>query len=184
LLGFIFSHDIMGDDIISDSIKPVPTLEEKVDALAMQLSQLVNYVMLQNPSQLVPTVEEEVDEFLSHHEEESAGSAGDSKICLPKFTPPQIFDGTMKDTKSFIGSIILYIKGCEPEFRTTESKIVFALSYMQGGKTQFWRNEAISQIAQGHELFKSFQDFLGKLEAQFGDPNLKVTAVGKLKTMQ
>jgi Retrotransposon gag protein len=48
---------------------------------------------------------------------------------------------------------------------------------------QFWRNEAINQIVQGHELFKSFQDFLEKLEAQFSDPNLKVTAVGKLKTM-
>jgi Retrotransposon gag protein len=89
----------------------------------------------------------------------------------------------MKDTKSFISSIILYIKGCEPEFHTTESKIMFALSYMQGGKAQFWRNEVINQIAMSHEPFKSFQDFLEKLEAQFGDPNPKATAVGKLKTM-
>jgi len=54
---------------------------------------------------------------------------------------------------------------------------------MQGGKAQFWRNEAINQIAQGHKPFKSFQDFLEKVEAQFSDPNLKATAVGKLKTM-
>jgi hypothetical protein len=126
----------MGDDIASDSIKPIPMLEGKVDALAMQLSQLANFITLQNPSQLVHTVEEEVDEFLSHDEEELAGSARDGKICLPKFALPQIFDGTMKDTKSFISSIILYIKGCKPEFRTTESKIMFALSYIQGGKAQ------------------------------------------------
>ena len=107
-----------------------------------------------------------------------AGSVGDGKIQLPKFTPPQAFDGTMKDTKSFVSFIILYIKGHEPKFRTTESKIMFALSYMQGGKAQFWRNEAINQIAQGHKPFTSFQDFLDKVEAQFGDPNPKATAVG------
>ena len=105
------------------------------------------------------------------------------KLCLSKFAPPRLFDGMMKDTKSFISSIILYIKGCELEFQTVESQITFALLYMQGGKTQFWRNKAINQVAHGHEPFKSFQDFLGKVEAQFGDPNLKATAIGKLKTM-
>jgi hypothetical protein len=177
----------MVPEITPDSANPVPTLEEKVDALALQLSQLVNLYTLQNQSQThhpdVVEEEEEIGDFLSHHEEESRHS-DNGKIRLPKFAPPQTFDGTMKDTKSFISSIILYIKGREPEFRTTESKIMFALSYMQGGKAQFWRNEAINQIAMGHEPFKSFQDFLEKLEAQFGDPNPKATAVGKLKTMR
>jgi hypothetical protein len=50
-------------------------LEEKVDALTMQLSQLVDYITLQNhPHSEVPAMEE-VDEFLSHHKEESARSA-------------------------------------------------------------------------------------------------------------
>ena len=83
----------------------------------------------------------------------------------------------------YISSTILYIKGCEPEFYTAESKIIFTLSYMQGGKAQSWRNEAINQIAAGKKPFKSFQNFLEKLKAQFGDPNLKATAVEKLKTM-
>jgi Retrotransposon gag protein len=168
----------------SDSANPVPMLEEKVDVLTAQLSQLVNLYTLQNQSQshhpYVPEAEEEIGDFLSHHEEENSNNG---KICLPKFAPPQTFDGTMKDAKSFISSIILYIKGREPEFCTTKSKIMFALLYMQGGKAQFWRNEAINQIAMGHKPFKSFQDFLEKLEAQFGDPNPKATAVGKLKTM-
>ena len=54
---------------------------------------------------------------------------------------------------------------------------------MQGGKAQFGRNEAINQIVAGHTPFSSFENFLEKLEAQLGDANLKVTAVGKLKTM-
>ena len=60
---------------------------------------------------------------------------------------------------------------------------MFALCYIQGGKAQSWRNEAICQIAMGHKPFKSFKDFVEKLEAQLGDPNPKATAVGKLKMM-
>ena len=44
----------------------------------------------------------DLEEFLSHHEEEEARSPVDGKVRLPKFAPPQMFDGTMKDTKSFI----------------------------------------------------------------------------------
>ena len=95
----------------------------------------------------------------------------------------QTFDGTIKDTKSFMSSIILYIKDQQPEFHTTKSKIMFVLLFMQGGKMQFRRNEAINQIVTGHKLFHSFEGFLEKLEAQFRDPNPKVTAVGQLKTM-
>ena len=163
---------------------PAHSLEEKVDILTAQFSQLVQLLTPYETTQPSAEAVEEVDDFLSHHEEEEIKSPIDGKVHLPKFALPQMFDGTMKDTKFFISSIILYIKGHEPEFHTVESQIMFTLSYMQGGKAQSWRNEAINQIAAGKKVFKSFQNFLEKLEAQFGDPNPKATAVRKLKTMQ
>jgi len=63
-----------------------------------------------SPCTLTPAVEEEVEVSLLHYEEESAKSTVDGKIYLPKFTPMQVFDGMMKNTKSFISSIILYKK--------------------------------------------------------------------------
>ncbi|KAF8240315.1 hypothetical protein L208DRAFT_1233916, partial [Tricholoma matsutake] len=96
---------------------------------------------------------------------------------------PQIFDSTMENTKLFISSIVLYFHGRKPEFHTAESKIMFALSYIQGGKAQFSRNEAINQIAGENRAFATFKEFLERLEAQFGDPNLKATANAKSKTM-
>lgn len=155
------------------------TLEEKVDELTNQLVHLANIVMSNQPHQLTEKAPEQAPEQETMHE----APTGD-KLCLLKFAPPLPFDGTMKDTKSFISSIRLYIKGREPEFHTMESKIMFTLSYMQGGKAQFWRNKAINQIAMGYELFKSFKEFLEKLESQFGDLNPKMTAIGKLKTMR
>ena len=118
---------------------PAPTLEEKVDRLMDQFNHLMDAFTYAN-QQTHPhhdTAEAEVDDFLSHHEEELR-PARDEKIHLPKSATPQTFDGTMKDTKSFVSSIVLYIRGCEPEFHTTEAKIMFMLLFMQGGKAQFW----------------------------------------------
>ena len=115
---------------------PAHLLEEKVDILTAQFSQLVKLLTPHETTQpSTEAVEEVVEDFLSHHEEEIK-SPVDGKVCLPKFALLQMFDGTMKDTKSFISSIILYIKGHEPEFHTVEPKIMFTLSYMQGGKAQ------------------------------------------------
>jgi len=60
---------------------------------------------------------------------------------------------------------------------------MFALSYMQEGKAQYWKNEAINLIAAGQKLFKDFKDFITQMEAQFGDPSPKATTIGKLKTL-
>jgi len=90
----------------------------------------------------------------------------------------------MKDTKSFVGSLILYIYGRKAEFPSNELKFMFALSYIQGGKAQYWKNEAINLIAAGQKPFKDFKDFIAQMEAQFRDLSPKATTIRKLKTLQ
>jgi len=104
-------------------------------------------------------------------------------VYLPKFALPQPFDRMMKDTKSFVSSLILYIYGRKAEFPNNKSKIMFVLSYMQGGKAQYWKNEAINLIAVDQEPFKDFTYFISQMEVQFGDLSPKATAIGKLKTL-
>lgn len=171
-------------------------LEIKVDTLFQQVTLLTQVVAEQqkqqaaqqasvNSHRTVVEEDEEMEDFITEEMDDVGGRVTESgKMCLPKYMPPQVFHGTREDTKSFINSVVLYISGHHPEFCTTESKIGFALSYIQGGKVQFWRNEAINKIVAGHKLFKNFCDFLNWLEAQFSDPNPDVTAKGKLKVMR
>jgi len=60
---------------------------------------------------------------------------------------------------------------------------MFVLSYMQGGKVWYWKNEAINLIAARQELFKDFKYFIAQMEAQFGDLSPKATTIRKLKTL-
>ena len=45
------------------------------------------------------------------------------------------------------------------------------------------KKKPINLIVAGHKLFKDFTDFISQMEVQFGDSSLKVTAIGKLKTL-
>src|ERR1700679_1064548 len=97
------NHPMPGPSHPINPANPVPTLEEKVDCLSDQFAHLMEAFMYaggQNQPQPQPHHDEEVDDFLSHHEEEPR-VANNGKVCLPKFAMPQTFDGTMKDTKSF-----------------------------------------------------------------------------------
>jgi len=165
----------------------IPTLDERVDKLMSLVMQLISqFKNTCEGSVEMAGPEDKVDGFLSPKEEreqEEAGNSRNGKACLPKFVPPQLFDGMMKETISFICLLILYIHGRKVEFPNNEAKIMFALSYMQGGKAQYWKNEGINLIAAGNELFKDFKDFLMQLEIQFGDPSPKATAIGKLKML-
>jgi Retrotransposon gag protein len=175
---------------------PTPLmLEEKVDMLATCMGLITQAIIDQQTGPptaaavCCPVVDEdeEMGDFGDKAEEgEQVGSGvtESGKVCLPKYAPPQLFNGTWDDTKLFISSMVLYISGQHPEFCTAKSKIMFALLYIKGGKAQFWRNGAINKIVAGHKPFKNFHDFLAKLEAQFSDPNPDATAKGKLKVMR
>ena len=85
MLGSIFSNYIMQEESASG---PAHSLEEKVDILTAQFSQLVQMLTPHESHQpSAEAVEEEVDDFLSHHEEEEAKSPVDGKVHLPKFIP-------------------------------------------------------------------------------------------------
>ena len=145
----------------------IPMLEERVDTLSNQVILLISHFW--------DSANKSVDGFLSPRGEKEQEEAEKGKACLPKFVLPQPFDGMMKDTNSFVSSLILYIYGRKAEFLSNESKIMFALSYIQGGKVQYWKNKAINLIAAGQELFKDFKDFIAQMEAQFGDLSPKAT---------
>ena len=88
----------------------IPTLKERVDTLSNQVILLISYFHESaNKSVEMAMPDDEVDGFLSPKEERERDEAEKGGAHLPKFAPPQPFDGTMKETKSFVSSLILYI---------------------------------------------------------------------------
>jgi len=107
----------------------IPIHEERVNTLSNQVILLISHVWEStNKSVEMAAPDDEVDGFLSPKQEREQGEAKKWKVHLPKFALPQLFDGTMKDTKSFVSSLILYIYGRKAEFPSNESKIMLVAS--------------------------------------------------------
>jgi len=77
----------------------------------------------------------EVDGFLSPKEERERDEAEKGKVCLPKFALPQPFDGTMKETKSFVSSLIIYIyMGGRQSFQVMNQRLCLCCHIFRGEK--------------------------------------------------
>jgi hypothetical protein len=59
----------------------------------------------------------------------------------------------MADVHSFQTSYHLYILGKEDDFLTEQSKIVWALSYLQGGTAHKWCKTAVLEMMTGTSLY-------------------------------
>ena len=88
----------------------IPMLEERVNTPSNQVILLISHFQESaNKSVEMAVPDDEVDDFLSPKEEKEWEEAKKGKVHLPEFALPQPCDGTMKDTKSLINSLILYI---------------------------------------------------------------------------
>jgi len=73
----------------------IPMLEERVDTLTNQVVLLISHFHKSaNKSVEMAVPDDEVDGFLSPKQEREQEEAKRGKVCLPKFAPPQPFDGT------------------------------------------------------------------------------------------
>ena len=52
---------------------------------------------------------------------------------MPKVAVPQPFTGKMSELDAFETACYMYMQGCKDEFKDEDSKIIWILSYLQGG---------------------------------------------------
>jgi len=114
----------------------IPMLKERVDTLSNQVILLISHFCESaNKSVEMAMPDNEVDGFLLPKEERERDEAKKGKVRLPKFAPPQPFDGTMKETKSFISSLIIYIyMGGRQSFQGMSQRLCLHCCIFRGEK--------------------------------------------------
>jgi hypothetical protein len=66
---------------------------------------------------------------------------------------------------------------------TEDSKIIWVLSFLQGGTAGRWREVAVQEIMDGESLFGTVNALLKTIEETFSDPNKEDTWVFEITTM-
>jgi len=79
---------------------------------------------------------------------------------------PQVFNGTSSRVSSFVEECKAYIgknmKGVE-----AEEQILWALSYVQGGLTDMWKEKVLEELNKGLWEYRTVEEFLKEIKKKF-----------------
>jgi hypothetical protein len=89
----------------------------------------------------------------------------------------------MEDVEAFRTACYMYMRGRSDEFQNEEEKIIWILSFLQGGTALKWREVAVREIMDGTMPFETANELLDTIEETFGDPNKEDSRVFKITTM-
>ena len=80
---------------------------------------------------------------------------------------PAIFNGEAGRVGGFIMACRLYIK-MKLRGNTTEEQVQWALTYVQGGSADVWKENVMDEIEAGEVEFESVEEFFTCLKKEFG----------------
>jgi Retrotransposon gag protein len=87
----------------------------------------------------------------------------------PKAADPKIYGGDQKKADPFLCSLKLNIAIQPKSFPDDQTKILYALSYMQGGSAGDWASKYTHAILDGDSPFPDWETFCNCFEAAFGE---------------
>ena len=96
---------------------------------------------------------------------------------------PEKFSGRA-ETEGFIQALNLSIAIQPRSFPDARMKVLYALSCMSGGSVHIWAQNETDTVIKGTSSFKTFEDFIKKVEETFGDPDSARITCTKLNNLR
>ena len=118
------------------------------------------------------------------------GAVGSNMGSHMEVAKPAIFNGEVGRVGGFITACRLYIK-MRLRGNTVEEQVQWALTYVQGGSVDVWKENIMDEIEAGEVEFESVEEFFTSLKKEFGggeEESVKAAELRKLeqggKTME
>lgn len=103
----------------------------------------------------------------------------------PKAADPEVFSGDRKKADPFLRAVSLNIAIQPNAFPNDLTKILYALSWMQGGSAGDWAaNHTRTILEGGQNPFTSWKDFQSRFEAAFGDSDRQAQSRQRLRDLK
>jgi hypothetical protein len=102
----------------------------------------------------------------------------------PKAADPEVFGGDRKKADPFLRAVKLTIAIQPKSFPDDQTKILYALSYMQGGSAGDWASNYSRAILDGDSPFPDWETFCNRFEAAFGDADREANARQRLRSLK
>ena len=98
-------------------------------------------------------------------------------------TKPAIFNGEAGRVGGFVTACRLYIK-MRLRGNTVEEQVQWALTYVQGGSADIWKENIIDEIEAGEVEFELVEEFFTCLKKEFGGGEEESVKVAELRKLE
>jgi len=96
---------------------------------------------------------------------------------------PAIFNGEAGRVGGFVSACKIYIKN-KLRGETVEGQVQWALSYVQGGSADIWRENLIEEFESGEMEYESIEEFFTSLKKEFGGGEKESVKAAELRKME
>ena len=103
------------------------------------------------------------------------------KSHIAKPTP---YDGSQPKFLTYLRQVRVYIRGHGTYFDTDEKKVLFALSYLQGGRAGPWADDYAERMEEANFTMPTWNAFVTKMTTRFADHDDKKHAAITLQHLQ
>ena len=111
------------------------------------------------------------------------GSAGSNTGSHMEVAKPAIFSGEAGRVGGFITACRLYIK-MKLRGNTVEEQVQWALTYVQGGSADIWKENIIEELESGEVEYESVEEFLSCLKKEFGGGEEESVKAAELRKLE
>src|SRR5882724_4303934 len=101
-----------------------------------------------------------------------------------KASDSEPFDGSQESTEQFIRSVHIAVTMQLNAFMDERMKILYTLSFMQGGMAQVWAANETSAILDNTSSFGTLTELLALIKRTFGEPDQERTAHMQLHALR
>ena len=96
---------------------------------------------------------------------------------------PAIFNGEAGRVGRFVSACKIYIRN-KLRGETVEGQVQWALSYVQGGSADVWKENLMEELENGEMEYKSIKEFFTSLKREFGGGEEESVKVAELRKME
>ena len=96
---------------------------------------------------------------------------------------PAIFNGEAGRVGGFISACKIYIRN-KLRGETVEGQVQWALSYVQGGLADVWKENLMEELESGEMEYELIEEFFTSLKKEFGEGEEKSVKVAELRKLE
>ena len=151
------------------------------------MSQLNLHKIIRQQQEQLAAMQAQIQALLAA---QGGGGAGPNAGAHMEVAKPAIFNGEAGRVGGFITACRLYIK-MKLRGNTVEEQVQWALTYVQGGSADIWKENLLEELESGEVEIESVEEFFTSLRKEFGggeEESVKAAELRKLeqggKTME